>query len=87
MSQEILDKTAQRMAATVADAQKKLASVRTGRASIALLDGISVDYYGTPTPVNQLGQGPSSPVPTRASNWTFSEASRVTPALAKCVSS
>ena len=56
MTQEILDKTGQRMTATVADAQKKLSSVRTGRASIALLDGISVDYYGTPTPVNQLAK-------------------------------
>ena len=33
-----------------ADLQK----VRTGRASTALLDGIQVDYYGTPTPINQL---------------------------------
>jgi ribosome recycling factor len=53
---EILDRTGKRMAATVADMQKKLATVRTGRASISLLDGISVDYYGTPTPVNQLAK-------------------------------
>jgi ribosome recycling factor len=31
-----------------------LAKVRTGRANTALLDGIQVDYYGTPTPLNQL---------------------------------
>jgi ribosome recycling factor len=31
-----------------------LQKVRTGRASTALLDGVQVDYYGTPTPVNQL---------------------------------
>jgi ribosome recycling factor len=31
-----------------------LQKVRTGRASTALLDGIQVDYYGTPTPINQL---------------------------------
>jgi ribosome recycling factor len=31
-----------------------LAKVRTGRASVALLDGIKVDYYGTPTPLNQV---------------------------------
>jgi ribosome recycling factor len=32
----------------------ELAGVRTGRASLALLDGIKVDYYGTPTPVRQI---------------------------------
>ncbi len=32
----------------------ELQKVRTGRASTALLDGIQVDYYGTPTPLNQL---------------------------------
>ena len=34
--------------------KKEFASIRTGRASMALLDGIVVDYYGTPTPVQQL---------------------------------
>lgn len=33
---------------------RDLKRIRTGRASLALLDGIVVDYYGTPTPVNQL---------------------------------
>jgi ribosome recycling factor len=32
----------------------ELKTLRTGRASLAMLDGISVDYYGTPTPLNQL---------------------------------
>jgi ribosome recycling factor len=37
------------------DALKKdLAKVRTGRASVSVLDGIRVDYYGTPTPLNQI---------------------------------
>jgi ribosome recycling factor len=35
--------------------QRDLATMRTGRASLAMLDGIRVDYYGTPTPINQLG--------------------------------
>src|SRR5215470_14174321 len=39
-----------------------LQKVRTGRASTALLDGIQVDYYGTPTPLNQLANL-SSPDP------------------------
>jgi len=34
--------------------QKDLRRIRTGRASLALLDGIMVDYYGSPTPINQL---------------------------------
>lgn len=35
--------------------RKELAGVRTGKASLALLDGITVDYYDTPTPLNQVG--------------------------------
>jgi len=34
--------------------RKEFATVRTGRASLGILDGIMVDYYGTPTPLNQL---------------------------------
>jgi ribosome recycling factor len=34
----------------------QLTKVRTGRASASVLDGVSVDYYGTPSPVNQVGQ-------------------------------
>ena len=42
--------------------RQELQKVRTGRASTALLDGIQVDYYGTPTPLNQLANL-SSPDP------------------------
>src|SRR5450830_1928395 len=34
--------------------EKAFSKVRTGRASLALLDGIKVDYYGVPTPLNQV---------------------------------
>ena len=34
--------------------EKSLNKIRTGRASLSLLDGIKVDYYGTPTPLNQV---------------------------------
>jgi ribosome recycling factor len=34
--------------------KRELAKVRTGRASLSLLDGVRVDYYGTPTPLNQV---------------------------------
>jgi len=43
-----------RMEKAVEDFRKELASVRTGRANVALLDHIRVDYHGTPMPVNQL---------------------------------
>lgn len=36
--------------------QNNLSKVRTGRASATVLDGIMVDYYGTPTPIKQTGQ-------------------------------
>src|SRR5258706_7306888 len=44
-----------RMEKAVNDLQHDMASIRTGRASISILDHIRVDYYGTPTPLNQLG--------------------------------
>jgi ribosome recycling factor len=34
--------------------KRELAKVRTGRANLAILDGVRVDYYGTPTPLNQV---------------------------------
>ena len=43
-----------RMEKAVGDLQHEMASIRTGRASLGLLDNIRVDYYGTPTPLNQL---------------------------------
>ncbi|MGC2162458.1 MAG: ribosome recycling factor [Silvibacterium sp.] len=45
-----------RMDKAVQDFQVNLASTRTGRASIQMLDQVRVDYYGTPTPLNQVGQ-------------------------------
>jgi ribosome recycling factor len=42
------------MRKTIEDLTQELASIRTGRASVHLLDNITVDYYGQPTPLNQL---------------------------------
>jgi ribosome recycling factor len=42
------------IAKTLDDLRRELASVRTGRASLHLLDGVRVDYYGTATPLNQV---------------------------------
>jgi len=43
-----------RMEKAVSDLQHDMASIRTGRASLGILDHIRVDYYGTPTPLNQV---------------------------------
>jgi ribosome recycling factor len=51
------------MVATLVDARHRLATVRTGRASLALFEGVMVDYYGTPTPLNQVAKL-SIPEPT-----------------------
>jgi len=43
-----------RMEKALSDLQHDMAAVRTGRASVSLLDSVRADYYGTPTPLNQL---------------------------------
>lgn len=43
-----------RMEKAISDLQHDMASIRTGRASLAILDHIRVDHYGTPTPLNQV---------------------------------
>ena len=43
-----------RMEKAISDMQHEMAGIRTGRASLGLLDHIRVDYYGTPTPLNQV---------------------------------
>src|SRR3954454_23903766 len=44
-----------RMEKAVEDFRKEMAAVRTGRASVHMLDGVQVDYYGTMTPLHQMG--------------------------------
>ena len=55
MLKDILDEGEERMAKSVDFFRKDLASIRAGRANPAILDKIVVDYYDTPTPLNQLG--------------------------------
>jgi ribosome recycling factor len=52
--QDLLKDLDSKMTTAIDSLIRELASVRTGRASAALLDTIRVDYYGTPTPVNQM---------------------------------
>jgi ribosome recycling factor len=51
---EIESSAKTRMEKALADLQHDMAGVRTGRASVSLLDNVRADYYGTPTPLNQL---------------------------------
>ena len=55
-SKEEIAQVRKRMDKAIEDLRKELASIRTGRASISILDSIQVDYYGVPTPINQAAQ-------------------------------
>lgn len=51
---ESLAQAKTRMNKALEDCQHELAGIRTGRASVAILEPIRIDYYGTPTPLNQV---------------------------------
>lgn len=53
-SKEVEASAKARMEKVLGDLQHEMAGVRTGRASVSLLDNVRADYYGTPTPLNQL---------------------------------
>jgi ribosome recycling factor len=61
-TEEVLASLRKEMEDTVSAMRREMARTRTGRASTALLEGISVDYYGTKTPLSQLA-GLSAPEP------------------------
>jgi len=54
MAKQILEQTTEKMNKTIAAFTRELSSIRAGRANASLLDRISVEYYGAPTPINQL---------------------------------
>ena len=54
MLDDIYQETQGRMGKTIVALKNELKRVRTGRASLSLLDGIRVDYYGTLTPLDQM---------------------------------
>ncbi|MCG3090071.1 ribosome recycling factor [Sporosarcina cyprini] len=62
MPKAVLDQTKDRMDKAIAALTRELASIRAGRANASLLDRITVDYYGAPTPLNQMA-GISTPEP------------------------
>jgi ribosome recycling factor len=51
---DVIRETKPRMESAIDDFRRKIATVRTGRAAVSLLDGVMVDYYGTMTPLSQL---------------------------------
>ena len=63
MVRQILDVAKKGMEKCVEDMKQNLATIRTGRASISILDHIQANYYGTPTPLNQMASL-STPDPT-----------------------
>ncbi len=62
MSREIIQDAERRMQKAVEAAQADFATIRTGRANPVVLENLKVDYYGTPTPLQQLA-GISVPEP------------------------
>ncbi|HVO27928.1 MAG TPA: ribosome recycling factor [Candidatus Margulisiibacteriota bacterium] len=62
MTDEVIEDLRKEMERTLTALRKDLTRTRTGRASTALLEGITVDYYGTRTPLNQLA-GLAAPEP------------------------
>ena len=54
MSKQVLDQAKERMEKSIGSFTRELASIRAGRANASLLDRITVDYYGAPTPINQI---------------------------------
>ena len=54
MTKDILDQAKVDLKKVEDDFKKQVAKFRTGRASVSILDGIHIDYYGVPTPINQL---------------------------------
>lgn len=78
----VIDETRDSMEKSVRSLRAELQRVRTGRASTALLDGIQVDYYGTPTPLNQVGNlGVPDPTLITLQPWDTS----LIPAIEKAI--
>lgn len=54
MVNDIIEEAKDNMGKAIDALRRELTKIRTGRANLSLLDGIRVDYYGTPTPLNQI---------------------------------
>ena len=82
MMKETAAQTRVRMGKALEDFRAALAGVRTGRASLSLLDHIKVDYYGTPTPLNQVATlGVPEPTLLTVQPWDTSLVSAIDKAI------
>lgn len=83
MSIETVTKaTPSKMDAVIEDFKRKLSNVRTGRATVGLLDAVSVDYYGTPTPLSQMASvAVPEPQLITVQPWDISQLSAVEKAI------
>ncbi|WP_249685925.1 ribosome-recycling factor, partial [Bacillus velezensis] len=54
MAKQVLEQAKEKMNKTITAFSRELSSIRADRANASLLDRIMVDYYGAPTPINQL---------------------------------
>jgi len=80
--QDILNDTRPKMEAIIDDLQRKLSNVRTGRATVGLLDTVVVDYYGTPTPLNQMASvAVPEPQMLTVQPWDMSQVNAVEKAI------
>lgn len=74
MIKDILAQTKARMEKSVEDFKHTLTAIRTGRANVGLIDHLKVDYYGTPTPLNQLASlGVPEPTSITVQPWDISQ--------------
>ncbi len=55
MSNPVIQESKERMEKCLKSLQVDLGKMRTGRASLSMLDNVRIDYYGTPTPLSQVG--------------------------------
>jgi len=55
MSNEVIDQLSEKMDSSIDAFKRELVKIRTGRASLSLLDGVTVDAYGSQMPLNQVG--------------------------------
>ena len=70
------------MEAVIEDFKRKLSNVRTGRATVGLLDTVMVDYYGTPTPLNQMASvAVPEPQMLTVQPWDISQVTAVEKAI------
>ena len=79
---DILKDTKPKMEAIIDDLKRKLSNVRTGRATVGLLDTVVVDYYGTPTPLNQMASvAVPEPQMLTVQPWDMSQVNAVEKAI------